>query len=163
MTTAMDTYFQAEQAESVLFAVFGVLAIGVSAYLLWRYGDLMSKGLAIPLMLVGLIQLTVGTTVYVRTPSQVAALKTQYAQDQSAFRAGEIPRMKTVMDNFSTYKIIEVAFILIGLALTLFVSHPFWLGIGMGMLVQGALMLPADITAMQRGAIYQAAVARSGG
>ena len=32
-------------------AAFGVLAISMSLYLLWRYGDAMSKGLAIRLVL----------------------------------------------------------------------------------------------------------------
>ncbi len=158
MQQTMEGYFRAEQAESLLFAAFGILAIGLSAYLLWRHGDALSKGLAIPLVLVGLIQLTVGGTVYLRTPGQLAALAAQHRTEPARFRAEETARMAKVMANFTTYKWIEVAFIVTGLAVTLFVSQPFWLGIGMGMLVQGALMLPADITAAQRGAVYQAAV-----
>ena len=160
MLNSIDSYFQAERAESLLFAAFGVLAIGTSLYLLWRYGDAMSKGLAIPLILVGLIQIAVGSSVYLRTPAQVVTLKAQVVQDPARFKSEETARMGPVMANFKTYKLIEVAFILIGLAVTLLVSQPFVLGIGMGMLIQGALMLPADITAEQRGTVYQTAVAR---
>ena len=158
MPTAIETYFQAEQAESLLFAAIGIVALAASAYLLWRYGDALSKGLAIPLVVVGLIQLGVGGGVYLRTPAQMSDLKAQAAKDPARFKAEETTRMATVMANFQTYKIIEVAFILIGLAITLLVPQPFWLGIGMGLLIQGALMLPADITAEHRGAVYQAAV-----
>lgn len=162
MTSAIDAYFQAEQAESVLFVAIGVVAVLFSSYLLWRYGDLMSKGLAVPLIAVGLIQMVVGGTVYLRTPAQMSALKAQHAQDPKAFRAAETPRMETVISNFHLYKVIEVVFIVVGLGLTLSAGHPFWLGIGMGMLVQGALMLLADITAMQRGEVYLQAVAKAG-
>jgi hypothetical protein len=158
MLSSIDTYFQAEKAECLLFAAFGICALATSAYLLWRYGDAMSRGLAIPLVLVGLIQVGVGGGVYLRTPSQVSDLKALYQRDGGRFKADETTRMATVMANFRTYKIVEVGFILIGLAVTLAVAQPFWLGIGMAMLVQGALMLPADINAEQRGAIYQAAI-----
>jgi hypothetical protein len=160
MLNEIDTYFQAERAESLLFVAFGLLAIAASAFLLWRYGDAMSRGLAIPLVAVGLIQLAVGGGVYMRTPSQVSALAVQAQSDPKRFKSDETTRMTTVMANFKSYKIIEVAFILIGLVVTLTVSHPFWLGIGMAMLIQGALMLPADITAEQRGAAYNAAIAK---
>jgi hypothetical protein len=161
MLAAIDTYFQAERAESLLFAAFGIVALIVSAYLLWRYGDAMSKGLAIPLVSVGLIQLGVGGGVYLRTSDQVSALAAQYQKAPQQFKTDETARMSAVMANFKTYKIIEVGFILIGLAVTLAVSHPFWLGIGMAMLIQGALMLPADITAEQRGAMYIARIGQN--
>jgi hypothetical protein len=61
MLNEIDTYFQAERAESLLFMVFGLLAIA------------MSTGLAIPLVAVGLVQLAVGGGVCVRTPAQVSA------------------------------------------------------------------------------------------
>jgi hypothetical protein len=73
MLNEIDTYFQAERAESLLFMVFGLLAIAASVVLLWRYGDAMSTGLAIPLVAVGLVQLAVGGGVCVRTPAQVSA------------------------------------------------------------------------------------------
>jgi hypothetical protein len=107
-----------------------------------------------------LIQLSVSGGVYVLTPAQVSALAVQVKSDSKRFKADETTRMSTVMANFKSYKIIEVAFILIGLAVTLAVSQPFWLGIGMAMLIQGALMLPADITAEQCGAVYNAAIAK---
>ncbi len=160
MTAEIERYFAAERAESWLFIAIGVVAISFAVYLLWRHGNAVSKGLAIPLIAVGLIQIVVGGTVAIRTPAQAAALIAQQARDPAAFKREELARMAPVMANFRTYMWIEVAFILVGLALTLTMQNPFFLGIGMGMLVQGALMLPADITAQARGSVYQAAVAR---
>ena len=59
------------------------------------------------------------------------------------------------MKNFNTYKWIEVAFVVSGLLLILFFKNKeFVLGIGVGLLLQGALMLSADIFAERRGTTY---------
>lgn len=64
--------------------------------------------------------------------------------------------MDTVMKNFSLYKKVEVAFVVFGLLhIFLAPSKEFWLGIGIGILPQGALMLTADIFAERRRTTYQ--------
>ncbi len=63
--------------------------------------------------------------------------------------------MKTVMKNFSLFKKVEVALVPGGLLLIFILPQKqFWLGSGIGMLLQGSLMLTADIFAERRGAIY---------
>jgi hypothetical protein len=160
MQQAMQAYFEGERAEAVLIFMMGVAAIGLSLVLLSRYGGPLIRGLTIPLMLVGLIQLVVGGTVFTRTPAQAAALSQQLKSAPQAYRAAETARMATVMKSFTTYKIIEVVFIVVGLLGTLFVTQSLWLGIAMGMLVQGAVMLPLDIVAEGRGRDYLAAIAQ---
>jgi hypothetical protein len=67
--------------------------------------------------------------------------------------------MRAVSRSFATYKAIEVAFIVVGLALALRRrGGRFWRGFGLGMLVQGALMLPADLLAEDRAADYVRAI-----
>ncbi len=152
----IKTYFTAEKNESLIFIAFGILTISFSVYALVKWGDSFYKGFAIPVILIGLIQLVVGSTVYFRTDKQIKELETLYVTDKSAFSKAEMPRMHTVMKNFSLYKKIEIAFVLTGLALLLIVpSKEFWLGIGVGLLLQGALMLTADIFAERRGKEYQ--------
>lgn len=85
----------------------------------------------------------------------IVQLETLYQQDQAAFVKAEMPRMDTVMKNFSLYKKVEVAFVVIGLLLIFFApAKEFWLGVGVGILLQRALMLTADVFAERRGAIY---------
>jgi sulfite exporter TauE/SafE len=154
MLEQIDTYFNAERTESYVFIGFGLLALAFATYTLWRFNDAIFKGMAIPLILIGLVQLSVGATISLRTPSQVGELKTLYQQDYIAFKTKEIPRMQAVLKSFKLYKTIEIIFIVVSLLLIIGLSHGFWLGIGLGMLVQGALMLPADIFAQARGQIY---------
>lgn len=148
-------YFTAEKNESLIFIAFGVVTIGFSLYAWLKWGDTFYKGFAVPVILIGIIQLVVGSSVYFRTDKQITELETLYQQDTTAFVKVEAPRMQAVMKNFSIYKKIEVAFVVIGLLLIFLApSREFWLGVGVGMLLQGALMLTADIFAERRGAEY---------
>ncbi|MBP6777841.1 MAG: hypothetical protein KA151_11375 [Piscinibacter sp.] len=155
MLDALDTYFAAEQAESLLFLAFGLCAWLAAGLIVWRWRDPLLIGLALPLVFVGLIQIGVGASVYVRTAGQVAALKDQYRSAPATFKAEELGRMQVVRSSFVTYKAIEIAFIGIGLALAVPRGmRRFWRGLGLGMMLQGALMLPADLAAEARADTY---------
>jgi hypothetical protein len=151
----IKTYFSAEKSESLLFIAMGIVAIAFSAFAIWKWNESFYKGIAIPLIAIGLIQIVVGGTVYFRTDKQVSDLEKLFQTNPSEFKNQEIPRMEIVMKNFNLYKKIEIAFILIGLLLIVFApAREFWLGIGVGMLLQGAVMLSLDIFAERRGITY---------
>lgn len=151
----IKTYFTAEKNESLIFIAFGILTISFSAYALIKWGEPFYKGFAIPVILIGLIQLVVGSSVYFRSDKQIQELETLYQKDKKMFASTEMRRMETVTKNFSLYKKVEVAFVVIGLILIFLVpTKEFWLGVGVGMLLQGALMLTADIFAERRGSAY---------
>jgi hypothetical protein len=158
----IKTYFTAEKNESLLFILMGVAAIAFSAYALVKWSELFYKGLAIPLILIGIVQIVVGGSVYFRTDKQIADLEKLYQANTTDFKTQEAPRMNTVMKNFSLYKKVEVAFVVIGLLLILFASaKEFWLGVGVGMLLQGAVMLTLDIFAERRGTVYIEVIRKS--
>jgi hypothetical protein len=154
----IKTYFSAEKSESLIFMTIGVLAIAFSTYAIVKWGEPFYKGFAIPGILIGLIQIVVGGTVYFRSDKQTQELEMLYSKSKTDFVKIETDRMNHVMNNFSLYKKIEIAFVLTGLLMILlFSSKEFWLGIGVGMLLQDALMLTADVFAERRGMIYQTA------
>ena len=66
--------------------------------------------MAIPLLLVGLIQAGVGATIRARTDPQVAALKAQYQAAPATFKTQELARMKAVSSSFIVYKSIEALY-----------------------------------------------------
>jgi hypothetical protein len=93
--------------------------------------------------------------VYFRTDKQVKQLTERLKISPAEFAQEESKRMTVVMKNFNTYKWIEVAFVVSGLLLILlFRSKEFVLGIGVGLLLQGSLMLSVDIFAERRGHMY---------
>ena len=115
MINTMNGYFTAEKQESVLFIAVGLLAIGLSAWL-WMNGHRL-KSMAFPLVIVALMQIVVGATVYRRTDSQVSGLSAQWHANPEAFKAEETARMQTVMKNFSIYKSIEMLLLIVGVGM----------------------------------------------
>jgi hypothetical protein len=157
MQEQMVGYFAAEKAESWLFILVGVVAVGASVWLLLSGSTY--RGMAYPLIAVGLIQLVVGGTVAFRTDAQVAALTQQLASSASAFQAAEVPRMEGVMRNFELYKLVEIALLLVGVALTYaFRRKEMVYGVGVGLVMQASLMLVLDLFAEKRGDEYLAAL-----
>jgi hypothetical protein len=154
-------YFGPEQAEGYLFVAIGVAAIAFAAWSVWSFDDAIWKGLAIGLVLVGLIQIVVGTTVNLRAPAQIASVQSglERSETRAATIKTELARMAVVDKNFAYYRWLELAFVVMGLALLLTMrSHSFWLGLGIGLFLQGAIMLSMDQFAERRATRYISAL-----
>jgi hypothetical protein len=157
MMNNMSDYFVAEKQESVIFVVVGLLAIGFSLWL-WMNGHRL-KYMAYPLVVIALMQIVVGGTVYLRTDSQVSTLSAQLQVNPAAFKAEETARMETVMKNFSIYKSIEMLLLIMGVGMIAFFQrHDVAAGIGVGLVLQAAFTLTLDIFAETRGADYLSVV-----
>jgi hypothetical protein len=152
---AIEKYFNAERAESLLFIIVGLLAISVSMYFLFKIKLPFYNGMSYPFIVVALIQLTVGTAVYLRSPEDIKRVSGILQNDQSRIHSEEIHRMQTVMKNFIIYRWIEIALIVIGIVL-FFAFHQgtFMRGVGFGIIIQGSLMLLLDYFAERRGVNY---------
>jgi hypothetical protein len=159
MLNALNNYFVAEKQESVIFIVVGLLAIGFSVWL-WMNGHRL-KSMAYPLVVIAMMQIVVGSTIYLRTDSQVSTLSTQLQVNPAALKADETARMETVMKNFSIYKAIEMLMLIMGVVMIAFFQrHDVAAGIGVGLVLQAAFTLTLDIFAETRGADYLFVVQR---
>jgi hypothetical protein len=157
MKEQIATYFSAERQESLLFILAAVLAIGVSVWL-WMSGHRL-KAMAYPFVAIALIQLVVGGTVFLRSPTQIQPLTAQAASQPQQFVQAETARMTTVMKNFVLYRYIEIALIIVGTLIVLLWHRTDWAAaIGAGLTLQAALMLCLDLFAEARGAAYLNAV-----
>lgn len=159
MINNLSNYFAAEKQESVIFISVGILAIAVSIWL-WINGHRL-KSMAYPLVIIGLMQMVVGSTIFFRTDSQVSALSTQLQQNPTAMRVEESARMETVMKYFSIYKAIEMMLLITGVGIIIFLQQKdMAAGIGVGLILQSAITLTLDIFAEARGADYMSALDR---
>lgn len=157
MINNMSSYFVAEKQESVIFIAVGLLAIGLSIWL-WMNGHRL-KSMAYPLVVIALMQIVVGASVYVRTHSQLSTLSAQLQVNPAAFKAEESTRMETVMKNFSIYKAVEMLLLIVGVGMIAFLQrYDMAAGIGVGLVLQAAFTLTLDIFAEARGADYLSAV-----
>ena len=159
MLDAMQAYFAGEKAESLVFMAAGVVAFVTGAAFLFRGTFL--KGMAGALMAVALIHLVVGSTVFLRTDAQLAALTAQLQQDPEAYRAEESARMATVNSNFDLYRNIELGLIALGAVMLLAGrarGRALLAGAGAGLALQAAFTLGLDLFAEARADIYTAAI-----
>jgi hypothetical protein len=157
MMNNMSDYFVAEKQESVIFVVVGLLAIGFSLWL-WVNGHRL-KSMAYPLVVIALMQIVVGSTIYLRTDSQLTTLSTQLQVNPATLKTEETARMETVMKNFSIYKTIEMMLLIIGVGMIAFFQrYDVAAGVGVGLVLQAAFTLTLDIFAEARGSDYLSAV-----
>ena len=96
--------------------------------------------MAYPLVVIALMQIVVGGTVYLRTDSQLSTLSAQLQTNPAAFKVEETARMITVMKNFSIYKTIEMLLLITGIGIIAFLQrYDVAAGIGVGLVLQSAL------------------------
>lgn len=154
-------YFSGEKQESLLFLLIGIVTIIVAGicWFIIKSNPAFFKGAAIPLLVIGLVQMTVGYTVYSRTDKQQKDIAYNIGIEPAGFvQHTELPRMQTVMKNLVIYRWIEIALIITGLVLLfLFRSDPgktFWFGLATALTIQAAIMLAADYFAETRAEVY---------
>ena len=154
-------YFIAEKQGSLLFLIVGIVAIllAIVFYFFIKSNPSFFKGAAIPLLVIGLIQLVVGYSVYSRTDKQKADIAYNIGMEPVSYvKQTEQPRMKTEMTNFIIYRWVEIAFIITGLILIfifrLNADKSFWYGFGVALAIQAIIMLGADYFAEKRGKLY---------
>lgn len=159
LQASLLAYFGAEKAESAVFVALGGAALVASALLVRGGGPY--RAMAFPLVAIAFIQLGVGGAVWLRTDRQVAALGAQLEAAPAAFRAEETARMEKVMASFRLYKAIEIALLAAGIGLCLaFPRREAIYAAGIGLIVQPAAMLVADLIAEARGRSWLEAVSR---
>ena len=154
----IEKYFFAEKQESLLFLIIGVIAILAAVSFYFFLKNNFYKGAAIPLLAIGLIQTVAGYTVYARSDNQRIDNVYAYDMNPGKLKNEELPRMKTVNQNFIIYRGIEIAFIIAGIALLFYFKNKheknFWVGFGIALAIQSVIMLSADYFAKQRAKIY---------
>lgn len=153
----IKTYFTEEKIESLIFIFIGILSICLAFVFLFIIKYSFYKGLAYPLIIIGIIQLTVGTIIFNRSDADMKLIENYCLKEKEQVLKKELPRMEIVMKNFSFYKWIEIVLFGLGIFLFFFLrSHVsvFWKGLGLGLLIQASIMLSMDIVAEKRGQTY---------
>lgn len=154
MSREVSIYFSAEKAESVVLAIAGIAALGFGTWFWTTPGYL--RGIAWPLVAIGVIQLVVGTVLLLRTDRQAAKLQAILADDPSRFRSGEESRIASVMRGFRVYMAVEIVLLVAAIALVFLAKrNGFWYGVGTGLVIQSALLLALDVLAERRAEEYR--------
>ena len=156
--TDIEKYFIGEKQESWIFIAIGLAAIILAIIFFLVMKTSLYKGLAVPLLLIGIIMATVGFTVYERSDRQRVDNVYAYDMNPSLLKEQELPRMEKVMKSFVLLRWVEIFLLLTGIALYLYFirdfTHDFWRGFGFALALMALIALCADYFAEQRGRIY---------
>lgn len=148
---AMQTYFQGEKIEALVFILpGGLLSLVFGLWLLADHPDAFARGVAIPCLAMGLLMSTVGAVVGLRTPAQAAQLQAALQTAPEATRAAEVQRMAKVNSAWKVYLALWAAFGVAGLALRFALASDFAHGLGIALVFYAGVGLLVDGFAERR-------------
>ena len=148
-------YFHGEKEESYIFLMIGVVAFAMALYFFFALKTSFWKGVAVPFIIVALLEFMVGYTIVTRSPKDIARVETYLQQAPKRIKTIEIPRMEKVSSNFVVYRYVEIALIILGIVLMYSsMQDTFWRGLGLGLFMQASIVLCLDFFAERRGHIY---------
>ena len=131
-------YFTAEKQESLLFIIIGIIAIIIAVIFFFfiKTNTALFKGAIVPLLVLGIIELVAGYTVYVKSDKQSANVAYNIGLEANAYANNkEIPRMETVMKNFIIYRWVEIVMAITGIIVFFYfknnINKQFWKGFGL--------------------------------
>lgn len=148
-------YFNGEKQESYLFIIIGVIALVMALYFFFVLKSSFWKGVAIPFIVVAVLEFTVGYSIIIRSPKDIIRVENLVKKEPQQIRTYEIPRMEKVMKNFVIFRFIEIGFLFLGIILMYRLPvENFSKGIGLGLFIQASIVLLLDFFAESRGFIY---------
>lgn len=148
----LQHYFDGEKQGALWCLGLGLVAMATTLWL-WRSSGPF-RAMAIPLALIGLVQLGIGVGLLARTDGQVATLRRQLAGSPGPARDQELGRMERVNRSFRVIELVEAVLIAGGVILALTLRGRTAAAVGMGLLVQAAVMLVFDLFAEHRALVY---------
>jgi len=148
-------YFNGEKVESYIFILIGVIAFAIALYFIFVLKSSFWKGVAIPFLVVALLEFIVGYTIVNRSAKDMIRVQIYLTNESKKIETEEIPRMEKVMSNFMIYRYIEIALIVLGIGLMYSsMNETFWRGFGLGLFMQASIVLSLDFFAEKRGHAY---------
>lgn len=155
--SAITEYFAGERLQCLIGIAISILSIAFALYFLLQVKTEFYKGMAWPFIIISILLLTICIGVVWRTPRDIERVTSYAIHDKAKISAEEIPRMQKVVRNFKIIKVVEVSLLLIGIGLVLFATvkgNALLKGIGLGMVIQSAIMFGFDYFADARARVY---------
>lgn len=155
----MEGYFRGERIEALYYILpAGLLLIGLGATALFSDRGGFGWGLAVPLIGFGLVAVVAGLNVGLRTPGQVAELRSQYQAGPAVMLTDERPRMQAVNANWPRLVAAWTVLVLIGVGIRFGFRADWAQGLGPALILVGAIGFLIDGFAERRARPYTAAL-----
>ncbi len=133
-------YYHTESRHGYIGAGVGALLL-VSALLLWKFANPLSlfKGLSLPFLIIGLIMGIGGSLDGYTTRRALPGKMSLYREDQQAFFKEEVPKVERTHRSWFGIRIFWSVITVAGVALLFTVKKNYWIGVGLGTLLLGAM------------------------
>ncbi|MCC6288396.1 MAG: hypothetical protein IT249_10970 [Chitinophagaceae bacterium] len=162
--TDIEHYFLSEKNAGLILMIAGAVAIIAAVSFLIFVKTNAYKGMAIPLILLGIAQLVMGYAPYNKSDKQ--RIDNVYAFDMNPdkLRNEELPRMQKMLGSVKLFLGIELAVLAAGIILILMnkqqadtiSSKALWLGIGIGLAIQAFIFFAVDLYVLKNAKQYSA-------
>lgn len=154
----IEKYFIAEKQESLVFLVIGIGAVVLGLLLYFVVKTQLCRGIAIPLLVLGLMQSVAGYSVYVKSDDQRISQVYAYDMNPDQLKTTELTRMRKVKSNLMLYRWIEIGLVITGIVLIIWFRNEsgkiFWFGLGISLTLMSAELFVADFIAGKRAIYY---------
>lgn len=161
MHAAILEYFTGEKYGGLLVALIGLGGLIAAAVLFQPRWDL--RPFAVVLAVMGLLELTVGLGLWLRTGPQVDQLLALLGSDPARMVADETARMTRVQTNFVRLEVVWLVLIATAAAIALTQrGRPVLWSASLGILLHASLLFVFDSIAERRGAVYLSALTHGG-
>lgn len=124
---AATEWAKAEVFSTRFFIIFAILFLAASIGF-WQLGKTeMAKAYIIPLLVAGILLLTIGLGLFFTNKSRITQFETAYHQDASAFVASEIERAESTIKEYKNVVFTAIPLIIAACALVIvFINTPIW-------------------------------------
>lgn len=160
--TDIEQYFLSEKNAGLILTIAGLAAIIAAICFLIFVKTNTYKGIAIPLILLGIAQLVMGYSPY--SKSDKHRIDNVYAFDMNPgkLKTEELPRIHKMLGSVKLFLGIELAVLVAGIVLILMnkqeayniSSKALWLGIGIGLAIQAFTFFSVDIYVLKYAKSY---------
>lgn len=151
-------YFKEEKKGSLIYLGCALLAVITGMLGIFYFETALWKGLSIPLLAISLIQMIVGSSIYMQTNKQMSKALYSFKHNPRQFVNQELLRMEKIAVQFNIYRNVEMLVFLLGFFFTLMGSVGNWghfiTGTGVGLLIQTSIMFCLDLVSEFRSSLY---------
>ena len=151
----LQEYYKGERLGAIWFTIVGVALLLLSLFI-WKQSPpvSMGRGLLYPLLFVGICCIIAGPLLMRSNKDRLVRFPQEYQVDEQAFIIKETARLEGVGRWWLPLKITWSLIILVGLVLAFIGTTPYWKGLGLGLLLIGAIGHVVDGFAHERANVY---------
>lgn len=152
--TDIEQYFIIEKRTGLFFLVAGLIGLSLSCYFFLVDPGEFQRGVAIPFLAGGFIQVILGYGLYVHSDRQRIDNVYAYDMNPSRLQDHELARLEQKTRSFLLRRWVEYIVLAIGIALALVfcnsTQNMIYTGIGLGLLIQALMMRTVDFISERR-------------